>query len=279
MTWELCDPPVGATADFRVASQVTTDEGAPDIEIRGPETYILVEVKDRSDVGPTQLERYARLIESNSAPQKCLVLLTRRRGKSAVRGGAIPIGWFQVSEWIAEMAGTELDEVTSYLSNQFIGFLEAKGMAVKRVDWHMNEGLDQLMNLKALLREVLESTGAHRVISSYGSEYTGVAIPNPRSDSSSYYWFIVFSNPGELLFTTYNENVIPDRLSGWEVHDRRTMRRRLDLISESAHFFSRSLSSQREFLEDFARSCLADTTYEEQLAAVQINGANEGLDD
>ena len=51
---------------FRIRSQIATDQGTPDIEISGENTYILVEVKDRSPVDPDQLRRYSEVIDEQS---------------------------------------------------------------------------------------------------------------------------------------------------------------------------------------------------------------------
>ena len=40
--------------DFHVVSQISTDEGAPDIEISGPDSYVLVEVKRSSKLNSLQ---------------------------------------------------------------------------------------------------------------------------------------------------------------------------------------------------------------------------------
>ncbi len=76
-------------------------------------------------------------------------------------------------------------------------------MAVEKVGWDLVTGLKQLMNLKSLLREALEGAGAHRVWMSYGSEFNGVAIPAPDTNNSAYFFFVRFTNPGEILFVSF----------------------------------------------------------------------------
>ena len=135
-------------------------------------------------------------------------------------------------------------------------------MTTERVGWELTAGLTQLMNLKTMMQEALISVGAHRVWTSYGSEFTGVAVPDPDSNSSAYFLNIRFSDPGQLLFITRSEKVLEDRRSDWEGHPNNQLKRTLHIDSEEMHFFSRPLDSQRQLLEEFCALCLADTVYD-----------------
>jgi len=257
------NPAVEELAGFNVVSQLSTDQGSPDIAIMGPDHYALIEVKDQSPVDPDQLNRYSRLIELNTAGNKCLVLLTRDQAPPLdIKWLQKPIRWYQVLEWIGDIKDKhELDDVSGYVIRQFLGFLEGRGMAVEKVGWEFAPGLRQLMNLKTLMREALEGAGAHRVWTSYGSEFNGVAIPAPETNNSGYFFFVNFDRPGELVFSALTENVLPEHVDEWSRHLNNQMKKTLDIGSEEIHFHSRGLASQRVVLEQFAAECLAETIY------------------
>jgi len=250
-------------ADFRVASQVSTDMGIPDIAISGPGHYVLVEVKDQSPVDPGQLRLYSKVIEERPEEHRCLVSLIRHLAPVGdVEWLVEPVKWSEVAEWLGEMRDDPgLDNITRHTIGQFLGYLEGIGMAVERVGWELLPGLEQLMNLRVLLREALESVGVHKVWTAYGAEFNGMAIPDPETNTTSYYFYVHYEDPGDIRFVTYIEKVRPDRLSTWQPHSNTQVKRVLRADSESTHFFARTLSSQKNLLEEFAASCLADTTY------------------
>ena len=253
-----------SSADVTVQSQALTDLGSPDIEITGPDLHCFIEVKDGSPVDLDQLNRYSRVLSERAESAKCLVLLTRYPPPLVSEPYLVePVRWSHIAEWLGELRNTsELDETTRYLNDQFIGFLEGKGMTAERVGWELAAGLTQLLNLKTMMQEALISAGAHRVWMSYGSEFSGVAVPDPDSNSSAYFLNIWFSDPGHLLFITRSDKVLEDRRTDWEDHPNNQLKRKLRIDSEEMHFFSRPLDSQRRLLEEFCASCLADTVYD-----------------
>ena len=94
-------PEPESASDFHLVTQVTTEVGTPDIEISGPGSYGLIEVKDDSPVVVEQLERYASLIEQSDANFKCLVLLTRHYFPNpGIPSLVRAVRWTQVSEWL-----------------------------------------------------------------------------------------------------------------------------------------------------------------------------------
>ena len=265
MTGGIINPPNDSVRQFRIVSQVSTGVGTPDIEINGPGCYGLIEVKDESGVNFEQLERYARLIEQSDASHKCLILLTRHHVTDlGVSSPRISIRWTQITEWLTgAKARYHLDATPLYTVEQFLGFLEAKGMSVNKAGWEMVSGIQQFKNFKVLLREAMESAGAHRVWSSYGADFNGWAIPDGSSNHSAFYVTIRFEEPESLRFQCKATFVLEQCKSAWVVDswDRQSLERSLDLYSEEVHFFSRNLDSQRTVLEDFVASCLAQTTY------------------
>jgi hypothetical protein len=249
--------------DFHVVSQISTDEGAPDIEISGPDSYALVEVKDQSPVNLDQLERYSRLIFDREENKSCLILLTRYPAPPVESSELVaPVRWTQVSRWLTEIIEEEnLDDVASYLASQFMAYLNGKGIVVERVGWELEPGLRQLTLLKSMFEEALVSAGVERVYTAYGADFTGVSVQKTGTTQSGYWMTIVFSDPGVVMFTVLGECLIENPIQTWEEAGN-VRRRYLNLVDEDVHFFARSVDSQLAIVEEFATSSLADTVYE-----------------
>ena len=259
-------PTPETASDFIVTSQISTSEGMPDIEISGPNSYALIEVKDESPINVEQIERYSRLVEHANADSKCLVLLTRHHPHLPEGFHALKtIRWTQVTEWLSESLGSCSFDLTSlYVLEQFLGLLEAKGMSVKKAGWEMVSGIQQFTNFKVLLNQALESAGAHRIYTAYGANFNGWAIPDTELNKSIFYIFIRFEQPEILRFLCKAVYVRDEHTHEWEVdsNDHESLERSLDLNAEEVHFFSRGLDSQKSLLEEFLSSCLAQTTYQ-----------------
>jgi len=261
--------PTSVTAsDFVVTAQVTTSEGMPDIEIIGPNAYALIEVKDESPVDEEQIERYGRLVEQNGSDSKCLILLTRYQAPLLDNSRLIrTTRWTQISECLlAAKEKWQFDLASSHILEQFLGFLEAKGMSVNRTGWEMTAGIEQFRNFKVLLQQAMESASAHNTWSAYGANFNGLAIPDPISKNSRYYVFVEFDNPGILVFSCASKYVREEFKSEWGARAKNDLGKLLELQSENVHFFARGLDSQRMVLEEFITSCLSQTVYESQLS-------------
>lgn len=253
-----------SSADFDVSTQIETALGYPDMQILGDAVRVLVEVKDRSPVDISQLQRYLDVLTNATESDTALSLLTRNRVvPDGLSGQVNAISWGQVGTLLESKLGMiELDPVVGYLIHEFLDLLEEREMAIKRVGWELNEGIQQFQNLKALLRDALESVGAHRVWAAYGADFNGVAIPDTKSNNSAYWWFVEFNNPSILVFSTYAKNVLPEFVSSWERRDAKQLHKKVDLAAESVHFFARNLASQNQFLSDYAVSILAELQYD-----------------
>jgi hypothetical protein len=268
MTAGVMRPTIESAPTFRLETQISTDVGTPDIEITGPGCYGLIEVKDESGVKVEQLVRYAGLISRNESPSKCLVLLTRHHfANPGIPVLVESVTWTQIAQWLTNpQINNQCGQGALNAIEQFVEFLEAKGMSVKRAGWEMVAGIEQFKNFKVMLREAMESAGAHRVWTAYGSDFQGWAIPDGSTTVSAFYVFVRFDEPEILRFMCKSTYVNGTHYENWEVNpsDPDSLIRYLDLNSEETHFFSRSLDSQVRMLEDFVTSCLAQTTYFEK---------------
>jgi len=266
MTGGSLTPAPDTAADFTVTSQVSTSEGTPDVEIVGPRCYALIEVKDESPVDEEQVRRYIRLVDQNVADAKCLVLLTRHQAPPLDAHRLLKMArWTQVTESLLKARDTcNFDQISLFTLHQFLGFLEAKGMSVNRAGWEMVSGIQQFQHFKVLLKQAIESAGAEKVNSAAGAGHNGWGVPHPASGKIAYYLFIQFEKPEILVFQCHSNDVLDIYKHEWGAgpQTRGWIERYLDLGSEEEYFFSRGLDSQREALERFVVSCLAQTTHQ-----------------
>ena len=268
MTDGMISPSTDSTSDFIVTSQIDTDEGTPDIMIDGPGSYALIEVKDESPVDLDQIQRYSRLVERNPAQSKCLILLTKYQ--APVIDQRIPvraIRWTYITEllWVV-LSRIDLTDTSSHVTRQFIEFLEAKGMSVKKAGWEMVAGIAEFMNFKTVLRQAIEASGAVKVWEASGANHQGWGIPDAAERFTHFHIIVRFAEPGRLVFRSPEEHINEESRYEWEpsVHMRGALEKLIDLDSEEVHFFARSLDSQREVLEGFVSSCLGQTDYKTQ---------------
>ena len=209
-----------------------------------------------------QLEGYRVLLTGSGVAETRLILLTRypqTYGGDAARHDH-EVRWFEVADWFeSELpAAVVAGELPAFLVQQFLDFLEARGMTLTQVGKFMPEGLRALSSLMNMLTEAASACEV-TATSSTGSDYFGL-----RLDKSKYWIGVNFSDPENLWFGTRckidpaaaealgvgeldEESWIPGRARWW---------RNLDLESEPVHFFSRSKVSQMECLEGFLRICL-----------------------
>ena len=132
-----------------IITQVTTDQGRPDIVIQTPDHLVYVEVKCGSGLGHQQLERYRNALDSQAEyrkDQKYLVLLSRYV-VMIVDNGEEPdyaCRWFEIADWLEKLCVR--DEVSKYLVRQFLDFLSERNISVQKVGWNLVDGTKALRN-------------------------------------------------------------------------------------------------------------------------------------
>ncbi len=142
------------TDQISVSTQLSTDEGRPDIVILiGDRAVIYIEVKHDSRIGHQQMERYYRQLEKSLAANKQLVLLTR--SKHSIQETSLEadkfhhVCWYEISGWLSEMVSGH--EISNYLAIQLIDFLKEKDMSMEKIKWEYMEGVPALVNLMNML--------------------------------------------------------------------------------------------------------------------------------
>jgi len=140
-----------------IRTQVTTDSGRPDIEIRAAGRLVFVEVKEEADVGDTQLARYRADLNRSNSVATCLVLLTRYR-PALLERETLHVRWHQIGYWLEnELAAVEWNcTATKFLVGEFVEFLRARGLAMSKVEAGMFQGVHSLDSLFLLLSEAAE---------------------------------------------------------------------------------------------------------------------------
>ncbi|WP_159452273.1 PD-(D/E)XK nuclease family protein [Singulisphaera sp. GP187] len=256
-----------ATA-VKVTTQVTTVLGRPDIEISTLDTLVYVESKVESELGDRQLERYLEELAKAEVRSKVLVLLSRypiQIHSSLVHAVKLR-RWYQVADWLlGELQGQSIrSSVSRYLVEQFVGFLEVRGITMEAVGWEMVAGVRSFRALITMLSEALSASNAPKI------------AKDPSCwDSCGYYfddkkfWIgVSYDRPDTLTFMTQKIKIAANavELAGsgrlqqetdpyfpsgrkWIIE--------LSLNSEEVHFFARSRASQMLCIEQFLANSIA----------------------
>jgi hypothetical protein len=249
-----------------IDTQVETEGGRPDLQIRLPTRLVVVEVKVESELRPGQLEGYREWLRTCGIPHGRLVLLTKYPvdfGPAAERPD-YAIRWYEIADVIAEAVATggENDPVCQYLCDQLLEFLRRRNMALAAVNWQLKEGSLSLRNFMVMLQEAARAKRlATRLYMNL--DFAGYYLDGKR------YWFgLWLDEPHKLQFGT-RERIDVDkarRLGVGEVEEnsdepdvpgRARWWRVADLESPEVHFYSLSKVDQILWLERFLDECLS----------------------
>jgi hypothetical protein len=248
-------------SSLNVSTQVEVECGRPDIELRTLDHLVYVEVKVESNLHEGQLECYRCALGQSGFAQTSLVLLTRYA--DAWIGEAKPdvhVRWYQVADWLEELVERNSAE-TSVPGpvgidpvQQFLEFLEGRGMTMDRVGYELVEGVRSLNSLFAMMGEALNA------VELKGQRISGWQWWGYNTDKTKYSFFVTPAEPHIVRFYTWNHNI--DRAKAevltigriWEEQGRLRWGQSLDLTSEEVHFFARSRASQMQCLESFLRT-------------------------
>jgi hypothetical protein len=241
-----------------VRTQVTTDEGRPDIEISTADHLIFVEAKAESGLGWEQLPRYRKALDADEHPNKTLVLLTRHTTEDREQASVADTDhrWYEVGGFLKQRmaSGACKHEKSGFLVSQFAGFLQARGMLMERVRWEYTNGIRALWNLMKMLEEVVHKH-TDEVIRSVGQQWAGYYLDGKRG------WVgIGWEEAAWLTFQSEEmtfDKAAADSLEYGEARENKyspcgfKWYYEKDLESEEVHFFARSQESQMQWLEAF----------------------------
>jgi hypothetical protein len=277
----------------KVSTQVRTEHGIPDIEIRSSDAISLIEAKAGARLGKKQLESYRSILDLSGASDTQLILLTKYLIPSRTHEPDYALRWFQIAEKLEDLIlNNEASSVSNFLINQFLGYLRSRNMALVEVRSPISEALksheevhgDKALRFKhvmslsrmdrfpelAPLRNILQMMG--EALDAIGYE------PKPRLDSGqhqggwigynlsamSYFFTIYYTNPEVLVFETNlgkgdirpNINISTGRFVSRGGHS--YWENRLDLAEPSRGFLSMKRSEQFDLIKEFCKSSLEE---------------------
>ncbi len=247
------------TTSISINTQVTTSGGfRPDIEIKTAEHLIYVEVKVESRLHDSQLEEYRKALLESRLSKTCLAFLTKYPFDLEKSGEKpdITIRWYQIAEWLEfELEQKTIQQSLSiYITEQFLGFLNQRGLMVERVSKELIPGLQSLLNLVVMLEESLRLIRASSIKFDIQWEWVGYRF---KFDSQQYWIGLRYDRPN-ILFVEIDEiaPAIYEQLNlGYvyyeEEYEDWCWIHELDLSSEESMFFELSKSAQLQYIEQF----------------------------
>ncbi len=246
-----------ANEGISVSTQETTEQGTPDIKVSSPDKLIYIEVKHDSPLGPQQLARYRKALESSTATIKHIALLTRfaidfeeqeERPYKHIR-------WFEVYNWLTNARTKTKDPISGYLIESFKSFLEVKQMSLQKVEWEYIKGVPALNNLVTMLEVAIQGASVPIYSKSAGWDYKGFWLDNKKYISVIYYdnhLLITFEIADKLK---YNKALL--KKPSYELREGRD-RLWFRLPLEDIHFFSLDKDRQLEEITKFVRTAYTE---------------------
>jgi len=265
--------------DLRVLSveaQHHTPIGIPDIKIETPNFICFIEVKVDADFDSKQLSTYKEYLQKKYKKKSVLITLTKYTYKEHKADIAPDFGfrWRQLSDWLDNLmpnvksGGIEFPsfkkEVSVFITQQYIQLLKNRGIVMEKINWQLVEGLREFRNILDMIREAIGTSRASAGGMSVGQNWAGCYEENKKFFVGIYY----MDQPEEMVFMTQEVEFCDDEpeqkatdigigISEYGSSGRwRYWKNTIDLTSEDVHFFSRSKTSQLDYLVDFINKSL-----------------------
>ena len=233
-----------------ITTQVKTELGTPDIEIKTNTKLLYVEVKVKSEIRSDQIKRYKQLTDQKDFSHKCLVTITRYpviHDKSCKPDNFFR--WHKVSDWLSDL--DQKNETTQYIINQFNQFLKDRGIAMSQVSWELTRGLKSFQSLIDMIAEGLTANKIKIYSRTAAWEWNGFYI---EINSKRFLIGVNFEIPNEVIFSTefQIENLKEKNIQSGIFEDA-YWSNTLDLETEKVHFFAREKANQLLCIENFIR--------------------------
>lgn len=256
----LALPAADANA-VEVTTQVTTESGRPDVEIRAGDHLVYVEAKDRSGLGRDQVQRYLDVLAGSGAPHTTLVLLTRYPlEKSGGLKANVERRWYEVAAVLEhELAQHAWQHAEAkFLTEQFVAYLQMRGMAMDHVGCELKDGVRAWVSLVTMVYEGLKNLVPRRKYS-IGQEWAGCYTDDT---SKAKAWVgITWADPTVLLFHSRKICVTQETVAAVGVGEFNKEKRRwelqLDLASDREGFFAKTKADQQGRVGEFIREAVA----------------------
>ncbi len=189
-------------AHLEIATQVRTADGQPDIEISSPGLVVIVEVKVNAEVSPGQISRYRKILRERRAEQSRLVLLTRFEPDPLPRQEQPDhaVRWYEVAEWLEQSAKDLKRESSKCVCEQFLKFLEGRGLMVDHVGKSLVSGIQEIRHFMAMLDHTLKKPVTGKLKRTSWVDAVGRHFQTGRK----FFWVgIVYSEPWKLQLSEY----------------------------------------------------------------------------
>ena len=241
--------------DISVSTQEPTEQGTPDIKLSSPSKLIYVEVKHDSPIGPEQLKRYKKQLDSSSVGIKRLILLTKFPVDFDEHQG-IPdkhVRWFEVYNWLTKAKAKDL--VSVYLMESFKSFLEAKQMSIQKIGWEYINGVPAFNNLISMIEAAIQGASIPIYRKSVAWEYKGFYLEN-----AELWCGIVYEDHLVVIFETqdkkFNTRLLDASSYPWRESRAGLVQFLLNL--EDKLFFSLDKDKQLEEITKFVKTAYAE---------------------
>jgi hypothetical protein len=274
LTGGRMDVPPERLQQVSITTQVSTDDGRPDVAIATSDTLLYVEVKVDWDIDAGQLSeqlaRYRRSLERESGYQhRYLAVLTRYPLSDSVCPVSADhaVRWFQIARCLETDAAEHLhsDPVGVFLLEQFVSFLASRNIAMRRVGESITDGV---IGLRSLLQMVEESLRACDVQLRRSTDWDNIGFYCTHERRAKKFWVgIWLTEPFSLWFQTYDllvEKGLTERLGlggqvveKWWARGQYTWEAAFDLSPANTSFFQGSATEQFEQIKAFLEDCVA----------------------
>ena len=251
---------------IEISTQNRYGDSQPDIEIVGPNSRILIEVKLDAPVEWDQIERHQSQPKDKSIGLNSVALLTKNVSpEQPVEVSNVRlVRWYEVAEAIQSNL-SNIGEVGKFLARQFLEFLGIRGMIMRLVtaEFTARNAVSSYSNLMEMLNIVLEDSGfkkghVHEHLTDGGGFYFG-----SKNDWNPYWCGLDHEKPDTVYFAAYD---LPDfartRLKGNGWLDTEEGYKRHKICRKDFHltatFFNNSALDQKDQLKGFIESCLQE---------------------
>lgn len=238
-----------------VITQVSTENGRPDILISTDDHIAYIEVKVESDFGDDQIERYRLQLDNCDFKETSLIVLTRYPFYERLYNcnPDFNFRWHDLVDWLKSLK--ICNDLTLFHINQFVDFLYVRGLAMQQVSWELVPGVKSFQTLTDMIEEALAAKKVNIHQRSAAWEWRGFYIEQKR-----FFIGLYLSDPNLVVINTEEVSLssnIPKEVTLGRLIGNWRWQNELDLTSEEVHFFARSKASQIQCLEKFIEESLS----------------------
>lgn len=265
----------------------------PDITISSPDFYGIVEVKVDSPHSSEQIASYREILSSHKDSITCITFLGRYTYPNREIQPDKIVRWYEVATVLEAIDTASMDAVSSYLVDQFLGYMGSLGLvlpkvnlaissgvrsfiekydtSIPRIQPHMRslkilspyEELKPLCDLLDLMHKALKNLKLKAYFGAMDrSNWIGYSLEN-----MDYFFVIYLDEPETVSFETYNypfdkilwESSSYKKIGKFRLDPRLDIRGWQNSYKLDQAFFSASNKDQLESLENFLHDSLKIT--------------------